>query len=88
MFKTLDISAFVYLYSPQYQDLFERPNEFWPERYLLTSDGTKPDLDKDYSIRSTLSFGSGKASVFSALNPLETSDISCRDFALECISPT
>ncbi|PPQ87603.1 hypothetical protein CVT25_005929, partial [Psilocybe cyanescens] len=41
-------------------DLFERPDEFWPERYLLTADGTKPGLDKDYTIRSTFPFGSGK----------------------------
>ncbi|PPQ89366.1 LOW QUALITY PROTEIN: hypothetical protein CVT25_002008, partial [Psilocybe cyanescens] len=42
------------------KDLFERPDEFWPERYLLTPDGTKPGLDKDYTIRSTFPFGSGK----------------------------
>ncbi|KAH9476428.1 Cytochrome P450 monooxygenase [Psilocybe cubensis] len=41
-------------------DLFERPDDFWPERYLLTPDGTKPGLNKDYNIRSSLSFGSGK----------------------------
>ncbi|PPQ87190.1 hypothetical protein CVT25_015020 [Psilocybe cyanescens] len=41
-------------------DLFERPDEFWPERYLLTPDGTRPGIEKDYNIRSTLPFGSGK----------------------------
>uniref|UniRef100_A0A8H7XNQ0 Cytochrome P450 n=1 Tax=Psilocybe cubensis TaxID=181762 RepID=A0A8H7XNQ0_PSICU len=41
-------------------ELFERPDEFWPERYLLTPDGTIPGLDKDYTIRPNLPFGSGK----------------------------
>ncbi|KAH9477256.1 Cytochrome P450 monooxygenase [Psilocybe cubensis] len=41
-------------------DLFERPDEFWPERYLLTPDGTNPGHKKSYTIRLTLPFGSGK----------------------------
>ncbi|PPQ85604.1 hypothetical protein CVT25_012648 [Psilocybe cyanescens] len=41
-------------------DLFDRPDEFLPERYMLTPDGTKPGLDKDFTIRSSLPFGSGK----------------------------
>ncbi|PPQ93158.1 hypothetical protein CVT25_002414 [Psilocybe cyanescens] len=40
---------------------FERPEDFWPERYLLTPDGTKPELPEGLgNIRSTLQFGSGK----------------------------
>ncbi|PPQ93153.1 hypothetical protein CVT25_010777 [Psilocybe cyanescens] len=42
-------------------NIFERPEDFWPERYLLTPDGTKPGLPEGVgNIRSTLQFGSGK----------------------------
>ncbi|PPQ71180.1 hypothetical protein CVT25_004820 [Psilocybe cyanescens] len=41
-------------------DLFERPEEFWPERCLLTPDGTKPGLEKGYTICLSLPFGSDK----------------------------
>ncbi|KAH9476426.1 Cytochrome P450 monooxygenase [Psilocybe cubensis] len=41
-------------------DLYERPDEFWPERYMIAPDGTKPDIEKEYSIRASLPFGSGK----------------------------
>ncbi|KAF7340729.1 Cytochrome P450 [Mycena sanguinolenta] len=41
-------------------NIFERPDEFWPDRYLLSHDGTKPGLSKNYSIRASLPFGSGK----------------------------
>ncbi|PPQ89367.1 hypothetical protein CVT25_002009 [Psilocybe cyanescens] len=42
-------------------NIFERTEDFWPERYLLTPDGTKPELPEGLgNIRSTLQFGSGK----------------------------
>ncbi|KAH9476386.1 Cytochrome P450 monooxygenase [Psilocybe cubensis] len=41
-------------------ELFDRPDEFRPERYLETPDGTIPGLKKDFNIRLNLPFGSGK----------------------------
>uniref|UniRef100_A0A8H8CEA0 Cytochrome P450 n=1 Tax=Psilocybe cubensis TaxID=181762 RepID=A0A8H8CEA0_PSICU len=41
-------------------NLFERPDEFFPERYLMSVDGTIPGLQKGYTIRTSLPFGSGK----------------------------
>ncbi|KAH9476392.1 Cytochrome P450 monooxygenase [Psilocybe cubensis] len=41
--------------------LYERPEEFWPERYLLSPDGTMSGLpDGTGYTRTTLPFGSGK----------------------------
>ncbi|KAF7340734.1 O-methylsterigmatocystin oxidoreductase [Mycena sanguinolenta] len=42
-------------------NIFECPDEFWPDRYLLTHDGAKPGLSNNYSIRASLPFGSGKS---------------------------
>lgn len=40
-------------------DIFEEPEVFRPERYLLTEHGTKPGVDsRDF--RATLPFGSGR----------------------------
>ncbi|KAH9476391.1 Cytochrome P450 monooxygenase [Psilocybe cubensis] len=45
-------------------NLYERPDEFWPERYILSPDGTKPGLPEDMShVRTSVPFGSGKVSL-------------------------
>uniref|UniRef100_A0A8H8CFG5 Cytochrome P450 n=1 Tax=Psilocybe cubensis TaxID=181762 RepID=A0A8H8CFG5_PSICU len=42
-------------------ELYDRPDEFWPDRYLLSPDGTRPGLPESMSgVRATLPFGSGK----------------------------
>uniref|UniRef100_A0A8H7XNR4 Cytochrome P450 n=1 Tax=Psilocybe cubensis TaxID=181762 RepID=A0A8H7XNR4_PSICU len=46
--------------APAVSELFDRPDEFRPERYLETPDGTIPGLKKDFNIRLNLPFGSGK----------------------------
>ncbi|KAH9476434.1 Cytochrome P450 monooxygenase [Psilocybe cubensis] len=43
-----------------HSELFECPDTFWPERYLLNPNGTRPGLEKDYTVRTSLHFGSGK----------------------------
>ncbi|KAJ7622347.1 cytochrome P450 [Roridomyces roridus] len=44
-------------------ELFSDPDDFRPERYLLTENGTKPDLDIDTSsLKTSLAFGVGRRS--------------------------
>ncbi|CAE6376736.1 unnamed protein product [Rhizoctonia solani] len=40
-------------------EVFERPEEFWPDRWLLNEFGTKPDVDNS-DRRNNIGFGSGK----------------------------
>ncbi|THV06965.1 cytochrome P450 [Dendrothele bispora CBS 962.96] len=40
-------------------ETFENPDQFWPDRYLLTKYGTKPGVD-DSSFRDNIIFGAGR----------------------------
>uniref|UniRef100_A0A8H8CKL1 Cytochrome P450 n=1 Tax=Psilocybe cubensis TaxID=181762 RepID=A0A8H8CKL1_PSICU len=57
MGATIFINMWGMMHDPE---LFERPEEFWPERYLMTPDGTKPGLNKGYTIGLNFMFGCGK----------------------------
>uniref|UniRef100_A0A8H7XNV4 Cytochrome P450 n=1 Tax=Psilocybe cubensis TaxID=181762 RepID=A0A8H7XNV4_PSICU len=54
---TIMVNVWAILHDPE---LFECPDTFWPERYLLNPNGTRPGLEKDYTVRTSLHFGSGK----------------------------
>ncbi|THU86336.1 hypothetical protein K435DRAFT_763477 [Dendrothele bispora CBS 962.96] len=43
----------------QSPETFENPDQFWPDRYLLTKYGTKPGVD-DSSFRDNIIFGAGR----------------------------
>ncbi|THV06968.1 cytochrome P450 [Dendrothele bispora CBS 962.96] len=40
-------------------ETFENPDQFWPDRYLLTKYGTKPGVDDSF-FRDTIMFGAGR----------------------------
>lgn len=40
-------------------DIYERPEDFWPDRWLLSEFGTKPGVD-DTDRRNNIWFGSGR----------------------------
>ncbi|KAJ7633256.1 hypothetical protein FB45DRAFT_746329, partial [Roridomyces roridus] len=52
-------------------ELFDDPESFQPERYLITENGTKPGIDAS-SLKTTLTFGVGRRS-FPGIHLAQTS---------------
>jgi hypothetical protein len=50
------------------QELYDDPESFIPDRYLLTKNGTKPEVDGS-DLRPNLGFGVGRVSFTSSLSP-------------------
>jgi cytochrome P450 len=46
-------------------ELYEDPENFIPDRYLLTENGTKPGVDSS-DLRPTLAFGAGRVRITKA----------------------
>jgi len=57
------------------ESIYERPDDFWPDRYILSEFGTKPGVDTT-DFRHTLPYGSGKVRWYQDFQDYETLKLS------------